>query len=579
VVFCKIDLVVHSDCDVDAPTRQSMLTQLHIENFALIRKLTLNFLPSLNVLTGETGAGKSILIDSLRFVLGERMNLSRAQDKRGRTRVEVAFEIDLKNISSRDLLASFTDDEEPLIVLRRELEDGKTKCWVNGRVTTVSMLREIGSSLVDIHGQYDHQLLLDTQSHLGLIDLLAKSDSLKTEYGKFFEVYSNLQAKYDEVLLLEEDKVRELDLLKYQIDEIERSDISNFSEEALITEKMRLANSEKLHELTRTILESLDSREPSASSLFIDAQRPMKELIKFDPSLEASVQSKLGEAQESLEEVIRALKVYQEELTFDPARLDEIQDQLRTYELLKKKYGGGTDAIREFLIRSKERYDALSESETTKQEFLKQIKEIRLKLEPVAHELSEKRKHAAKMLKGHIETELRDLNIPKASFEVKFEAREDFSKKGSDHIEFMISLNPGEPPLPLQKIISGGEASRVMLAMKKALMEVDPISTLIFDEIDANIGGRLGSVTGAKLKEISKLRQVLLITHLPQIAAFSDHHIKVTKYVRDGKTEVRCDVLENDDKVRELAQMMSGKKETEISRRHAREMLEKVSVR
>ncbi len=554
-----------------------MLTQLHIENFALIRKLSLEFSSALNVLTGETGAGKSILIDSLRFALGERVNLTGVHDKGVRTRVEAAFEVDIKKLKSNELLEPFLEDGENLLVLRRELEDGKTKCWVNGRITTVSTLRDIGVSLVDIHGQYDHQLLLDAHSHLGLIDLLAKVDSVKAKYVALYETYASLKAKLDEVLLLEEDKTRELDLLKYQVDEIERANIDGFDEEALITEKMRLANSEKLHELVKKVLDPLDSGEPSTSELFASAMRPVKDLVRLDPSLEELIQKKLEDSQSILEDAISALRNYEEELTFDPERLDEIQSQLRAFELLKKKYGTNLDEILEFLTRSKKKYEELANSENTKQELVNQIARIRPKLETIAQELTTKRKHAAKLLKSHIETELKDLNIPKANFEVQFEKCDDFSGEGGDKIEFMISLNQGEQPLPLAKIISGGEASRVMLAMKKALIEVDPISTLIFDEIDANIGGRLGSVTGTKLKEISKLRQVLLITHLPQIAAFADCHIKVTKRVQAAKTEVTCDVLEKDEKVRELAQMMSGKKETDISREHAREMLEKVS--
>lgn len=555
-----------------------MLRQLHIENFALIRKLSLEFSPALNVLTGETGAGKSILIDSIRFALGERVNPNLGKSENIRTRVEAAFEIDVKQLRSGELLESFVDEGESVLVLRRELDEGKTRCWVNERVTTVTTLREIGETLVDIHGQYDHQLLLDARSHLGLIDLLTQAEPLKEKYAKGYEDYAALSAKHEEVLRLEEHKARELDLLKYQVEEIERAGLEGFNEEELILEKMRLANSEKLHEWVRKTLDLLEAREPSASSLLAEAARPVKELSRLDPSLESALQSEFEKALATLEDVIRTLQNYEEKLTFDPGRLDEIQDKLRLLEILKKKYGGNLDEILGFLARSKQRYEELSNSENTRQELMKRMGEIRPKLAKIAGELTEKRKRAAQLLKNHIETELKDLQIPKARFEVRFDAPADFSRDGSDQIEFLISLNPGEPPLPLEKIISGGEASRVMLAMKKALMQVDPVSTLIFDEIDANIGGRLGSVTGEKLKEISKLRQVLLVTHLPQIAAFADHHLKVTKQVQAGKTEVRCEPLGKEEKVRELAQMMSGKKETEISRRHALEMLEKVET-
>lgn len=308
-----------------------MLTQLHIEHFALIRKLSLDFSPSLNVLTGETGAGKSILIDSLRFVLGERANPVFAQNPGAPTRVEAAFEVSGTDKALAELLEPFSEPGEHVLVLRRELQEGKTRCWVNGRLAAVSTLRSIGARLVDIHGQYDHQLLLDAGFHLGLVDLLAGAAPIREKYAKLYGQYAELSAKRNELKALEADKARELDLLKYQVEEIERAGLDGFDEEALITEKMRLANSEKLHEGVRKILDVLDGRDPSVSSLLIEAARPFKDLVRLDPSFGGPLQSEFEKTQIAFEEITATLRNYQEKLTFDPDRLEEIQDRLRIF--------------------------------------------------------------------------------------------------------------------------------------------------------------------------------------------------------------------------------------------------------
>jgi DNA repair protein RecN (Recombination protein N) len=550
-----------------------MLVQLRIENFALIKDLTLDFSSALNVLTGETGAGKSILIDGIRFVLGERTDQVRLSKGNDVARVEAVFELTSSFIQSHAVLEPFINEEESIFILRRELYLGKTKCWVNNRASTLATLKEIGTCLLDIHGQYDHQLLLDQNSHLGLVDRFAKLETEKKKYHSIFLRYDELIAERTKILLLEEDKERELDLLKYQVSEIEKAGLEGLDEAALIQEKIRLANSEKLHELTRVALASLNDGEPSASSLVSEASRAIRDLARLDESLKESIESEYNSAQSHLEEVIHALRNYQDDLTFDADRLEEIEGKMRTLEVLKRKYGTTVSEILTFLKQVRKKCEALEDTEYSKREITKKIDQITPELKKHAAEISRKRKEAAKQLKVQIESELSDLNIPKAVFEAQFSEASDFLSTGKDEMEFLIRLNVGQPLLPLTKIISGGEASRVMLAMKKALTRVDPVPTLIFDEIDTNIGGRLGQITGKKLKKISRVRQVLLITHLPQIASFADKHFKVSKRVAGKQTVVDYQVLEGDEKVRELSQMMSGKKETEISREHAKELL------
>ncbi|OGW79463.1 MAG: DNA repair protein RecN [Omnitrophica bacterium RIFCSPLOWO2_12_FULL_44_17] len=555
-----------------------MLVELHIENFILIDRINIEFSPRMNVLTGETGAGKSILIDAIRFVLGERMDGVRARLKDKSAFVEAVFEIEDETFLRSHLMEPYLEKNDTLLILRREQNaEGKSRAWVNQRMVNISALKEIGTSLIDIHGQYDHQLLLDPASHVEMIDRFAGEglESLKEAYGASYDEYQALVFQKAELVSLEAGREREMDLLKYQIDEIERVELESGEEEGLKEEHNRLANSEKLHEYTARLLAVLDEDETAASSTLQNAHRELMGLIKLDPSLE-TLKSDYETVQVGLNEIVRTIRDYQEGLSFDQGRLEEIEKRLDLIEHLKRKYGGSVSEIQHFFSQAKEKYDKLANTAFYAKEIDQKVSQIFPKMKQIASRLTDKRKKSGSALKKVIESELKDLEIAHVRFECQVHEA-DFGLSGKDRVEFMISLNLGQPLLPLHKIISAGEVSRVMLAMKKALMNIDPIETLIFDEIDANIGGRLGSVTGKKLKEISDERQVLLITHLPQIASFADKHFKVSKRVHDGQTVTEYSVIDGEDKVKELAQMMSGKEETEISKKHARDMLNRVS--
>ena len=553
-----------------------MLTRLDIENFALIDKLSIEFSPSMNVLTGETGAGKSILIDAIRFVLGERMESERMPASGEFVRVEAIFEDLGERLKSFPPLAPFLQDDEEILILRREYHpQGRTRVWINNRAANASTLKEIGDQLLDIHGQYDHQLLLDASSHLDLVDRFGKWESLKKKYQTFYQEYASLLSRREELASLEEGREREMDLLKYQIDEIGQAHLKEGEEETLENERIKLANAEKLFEIVNRSLALLDEEETSVSSHLGKALRGLNELVRIDASLETMKTESEG-LQLHLEEIIRTLRDYRESLSFEPDRLREVEERLHLIELLKRKYGGTVNKIWAFFGEAKSKYDQLAHKNLYEKEIDQKVGALLPELQSLAAELSQKRKKAGNVLKQLIEIELKDLGIAPAQFQCSIEEKA-FGTEGRDQLEFLISLNLGEPLLPLRKIISAGEVSRVMLALKKALMKVDPIPTLIFDEIDANIGGRLGTVTGLKLKEIAKERQVLLITHLPQIASFADRHFKVTKVVRQGKTLTEYHQVEGEERIRELAQMMSGKRETEVSLKHAEEMLHQVT--
>src|SRR3989338_3593092 len=528
-----------------------MLKELSIRNFALIDSMTMEFSPRLNVLTGETGAGKSILIDALRFVLGERLEVLAGQDAK-QTFVEAVFDIQDKKLRQHMAVASYLEEENDYLILRRELAEGRSRALINGRNVNVSGLREIGGLLIFIHCQYYHQLLFETPAQMELIDRLAKTEELLQSYGSVYSTYEGLIKRRDELKELEEGREREADLLKYQIEEIERAKVDEGEEDELKEEMVRLSNAEKLHEVVSSLLAALGDDNVSASSLMGRAQRDFAELARIDEST-AGLRHEFESVQIGLEEIIRSVEDYREKLSFDPGRLKEIEERLDTIEMIKRKYGSSFDKVSQFLEESKKRYDELANASVYGKEAEQKIKEILPELKKKADEITEKRKKAGSGLKRTIETELAYLGISHAEFSCRFE-KSDLGQLGQDAMEFMISPNPGQPLLPLRKIVSAGEVSRFMLAMKKALMKVDPMPTLIFDEIDANIGGRLGSVTGRKLKDISGDRQVLLITHLPQIASFADRHFKVTKKVLLGppeRTVTQYQIVEGEARVRE----------------------------
>ncbi|MBI4549318.1 MAG: DNA repair protein RecN [Candidatus Omnitrophica bacterium] len=546
-----------------------MLRQLTVKNFALIDRVSLEFSPHLNVLTGETGAGKSILIDAIRFVLGEKIDGAGA----GSSAVEAVFELSDSSLRRAPALEPYFESEEDDLILRRETADGRSRASINGRSVNVSALREAGRLLLDIHGQYDHQLLLDPKFQMEMIDRLGGNAEIQSAYAALFMEYREWTGRRAELAALEERREREIDLVKYQIDEIERGAVEEGEEESLREEKIRLANAEKLFELAAAILSSLNENSPSASALLGSARRSFADLARIDESM-ARLQDDFQSAEIHLEEIIRSVEDYKESLSFEPARLDEIQARLEVIDTLKRKYGGSAERIGAFLSQARRRYDELVNSSVLLQEIDAKLARLGPEMKKLASLLSEKRKKAGVALRRVIETEMKDLGVASARFECRSSPAEP-GPDGADQLEFLISLNVGEPVAPLRRIVSGGEVSRVMLALKRALMKVDPMPSLIFDEIDANIGGRLGSVTGRKLKEISEDRQVLLITHLPQIASFADRHFKVFKKVAQGKTVTEYRVVEGDERVSELAQMMSGRRETEASRRHAEEMLSK----
>lgn len=552
-----------------------MLEQLAIQNFGLIDRLEVEFCHKLNVFTGETGAGKSIIIDALRCALGERMNSSFSRDTSKPCSIEAVFSlIENKEICSDPLFSDFLDLDEPSLIIKRSLlPDGRNKISINGSSVTVAQLKEIGNKLIDLNGPHDHQLLFSENSHLDIVDRLSGISREMSLYHDAFRKYSSLKKELSDLSSLVSTREMEMDTLSRRIKELEQVPLKEAAYAKVLDDSARAANFEKLYSLSGELMEILDNETSGISHSLQRALSKARSLSGVDSSM-SSLNVCLARAQEELDSVLSALSDYLENLSFSPQEAAEINSKHDIYYDILRKYGPTIEDAGKLLASSKEKYALLQDMEHNTKDLTSRISEAETLLKQLAVKITSKRTKTAKDLKTTIEKELKDLGIAYVSFECRIE-KTDFSFSGSDKISFYISPNAGEELRPLADIVSSGEAARVLLALKKALTKVDPVPCLVFDEIDAQIGGRLGSITGKKLKELSSDRQVILITHLPQIASFADRHIKVQKEVASGRTSVTVSTLEGKEKTDELAKMMSGAQKSKIAQDLAEDMLQK----
>ncbi|MEW5895415.1 MAG: DNA repair protein RecN [Candidatus Omnitrophota bacterium] len=551
-----------------------MLSQLAIKNFGLIDHIELAFCSTLNILTGETGAGKSIIIDGLRFALGERLRSSQIRDENMPGVVEAVFELKPGLIKQSEVFKEFISMDDCLLVIHREAyADGRTRIKVNGNNVTVSQLKVLGNHLLDLHGPYDHQMLLAEDYHLEMLDRLVNFGEARQKYETLFKSYVALTLQINELKELAANRERELDLLIHQIKELEQVPLDQQFYDEFIQKHVRMRNTERLAEAASSLLDLLEHEEIGATESIRKAFPFCHTLTQIDETTR-SFEEQLDHIQENVQQLTTDLRNYLSSLEFEPGEAESMNRKFDIYENIHRKYGPTLEEAKKFYERSKERYHLLADLEHNDAELRQQREKTEKELAVLSKKLTDIRKTAAVSLKKTIEIELHDLGIEHVEFEVRFEKTE-FHKDGVDKVVFFISPNAGEELKPLAEIVSSGEAARLMLALKKALTKVDPIPTLVFDEIDAQIGGRLGTITGQKLKQLAADRQILLITHLPQIAVFGEKHYKVTKVVRKGRTFTDVVELSGDDRIAELAQMMGGKKQSGLSVDHARDMLDR----
>jgi DNA repair protein RecN (Recombination protein N) len=549
-----------------------MLSQLTIQNFGLIDRLSIDFADHLNILTGETGAGKSIIIDALRYVLGERLESSLIRDPKQPCLVQGTFELTTKELRNHPLFADYLQGGESQLIIERVYQpDGRSKIKINGLALTLGQLKTIGDHLIDFHGAHDHQMLLQESQHIVLLDKLAKADDIKKEYTGSFDIYAELNRDLDELANLAKTNRRDFELLEHQIKELERVPLEDAEYEKVEQEQIKVNNAEKLNSCIDQILAIFEDEESGVDGMMRKAFGPLRTLNQVDEKT-SEFTEQLTSAQDLTQDFLNNLRSYADGLSFDGVAAQEINNRYDAYQDIKRKYGPTLAEAQEFYLQAKEKFDLLSNFEHNDSQLREKIEVQKKELAKIAQKITKKRQAAAAELKTTIEKELKELGINHVEFEVRIE-KTDFHKDGQDKVVFFISPNAGEELKPLAQIVSSGEAARVMLALKKALINVDTIPVLIFDEIDAQIGGRLGTITGKKLKELARDRQVILITHLPQIASFADIHFKIFKSVKAGRAMTQVSQLDEQGRVKEIAEMMSGQSKSEISISHAEDML------
>ena len=551
-----------------------MISQLTIQNFGLIDRISLEFSSGLNIFTGETGAGKSILIDALRFALGERLNSSQIRYKDNATSVECVFQLPQAFISEYPVFAEYSSDDDSgtLIIHRSVSPENKNKIKLNGFTITVSQLKILGDHLIDFHGPNDHQMLLSSSSHIMILDRLCESNDLKQKYEKAYFEFCRIQKKKNEMIKLSENRARDMDLFSHQLKELEQVPLNNEKYEELQQEQIRMDNAEKFCESITILIDLLENSGYGISEKISEAFVPLEKLNAYDAST-LEMHELLTGMQNNSDELLSVLRSYSEKLSFEPEQAQEIYRLNDIYFEIIRKYGPSIDDARNSYGEIKEKYELLVDIEHNTALIDGQIDKARSNALSLAKKITATRKKEAIKLKHTIESELKELGIKHIEFECRLE-KSDLDKNGVDRVTFFISPNAGEELKPLSDIVSSGEAARLMLALKKALTNVDPIPVLIFDEIDAQIGGRLGTITGKKLRDLALPRQVLAITHLPQIASFGAEHFKVVKKVESGRTITKVLQLDDTARISELAEMMSGNNEDQISVEHAKKMLQ-----
>jgi len=563
-----------------------MLKELNIKNFAIIDQLRVEFGPGLNVFTGETGAGKSIVVDALNLALGERASTDLVRTGAPEAVVEAAFELNSHGPAAvRRILEEQGIEAAPgedIIVRRVISAAGKSKVYVNGSLTNLNTLAGIGALLADIHGQHEHQSLLSIDRQMDMLDsfggLMGKREAFSGLYRRLHE----LRRQLGELEAGEREKAQREDLLRFQVNEIEASRLKEGEDEELAREQQVLANAEKLAGLAAAADQALYSAEGSALADMKRAIANVRDIAAIDGSL-APVLELLESGRAQIEESAREIASYADGVEFDPRRLEEIGDRLDLIQKLKKKYGGAIPEIIVFGAKAAAELEKIERSGEESERLRREIAAMRTEITAKAKELTKQRGSAARELEKKVEAELGHLGMKKTAFVVKIvqEPGDDTADglragpRGADTVEFLISPNPGEEPRPLAKIASGGELSRIMLALKTILIEGDPIPTLVFDEVDAGIGGAVAEEVGRKLKRIAGRRQVFCITHLPQIACMASSHYGVAKAVRKDRTSTEVRLLERAERVDEIARMLGGKTITEATIKHAEEMIER----
>ena len=563
-----------------------MLRSLRITNYALVDQLLVEFKPGLNVITGATGAGKSIIVGATNLVLGERASTEAIRSGFDSAGVEAVFEV-TKDRTLKDLAgkAGVTVDDDILLIRREISSKGQSKCFVNDRQVTLSSLKSLGDRLADLHGQHEHQSLLNVDRHMEYLDHYG---NLQDDLSRLTEAYRLLKAKQKELDELEASQRMDEErkqLYQFQIQEIERAGLTQDEEEKLSEERKVLENTEALYQLSSGAYDQLHETEMSILERLGTLSKDLKKGAGIDSRLKEPAETlQLGLI--GLEDVARFLEDYKGRLEFDPERLETIRERLNLLNTLKKKYDKSIQEILAYREQVAKQLDRIENKDQIVRSLEEEIKAVSEALQKQCVSLSEKREAKASQLCKKIQEALGALSMDKTRFEIRITRREDegglltiegkrylVGERGMDQVEFFISPNPGEELKPLAKIASGGEISRIMLALKSILAKTDQMDTMIFDEIDVGIGGEVASAVGRSLRSLASSHQVIVITHLQQIASQADDHFQVFKENLKGRTVTRIKRLTKDERVKEIARMISGEKVSRLALQQAREMI------
>jgi len=563
-----------------------MLTELNIKNFAIIDQLHVEFGPGLNVLTGETGAGKSILVDAINLLLGSRASPEMIRTGQEEASVEAFFE--LEGGKPPEILDRLDLEKTDGLIIRRLIQrSGKSRAYLNGSSITLHLLEELGQELINIYGQHEHQDFLDPRRHIDILDRSNNLLPLRQAFQEIYTQWAQATSALEELIARQKQRSDRLELLSFQSKEISRANLKPGEEEEQISERARLVHAEKLHSIAHQGADVLYGESGSVVEHLKSTLQRLREGAKIDPALAPCVPA-VESALFQTEDVASFLRSYAEKILFDPGRLEAIESRLDEINRLKRKYGASLGEILALKEKIDQEQKGLESVEERISELEKSSSTLYTQALASAAELSQRRKKISRELSSKVEAELSTLGMKKVRFGVQIEteppkepaaSREEreqtprLNEKGMDWVQFLISPNPGEELKPLAKIASGGELSRIMLAMKRIFAEEAWVKTLIFDEVDAGIGGGIAEVVGRKLKEISSQHQVFCITHLAQIASLADAHYRVFKKTQGGRTYVEVTLLNKAERLEEIARMLGGLKITEKTLDHAREML------
>ena len=551
-----------------------MLQELSIKDFAIIDEIQISFQPKMTVLTGETGAGKSIIIDALGLLAGGRGSTEFIRKGEKKAVIQGLFTLP-REANTYDILEEYgIDSEDGQIILQRDLyRGGRNICRINGMMVNLATLRKVGETLIDIHGQNEHQELMKPENHIDLLDEYDKKTSeLRNQYQVVYQNYRKLKLSMEKKEADEKAWAQRLDMLNFQVKEIGEAGLKINEEDELVEEKNKLDNFQAIHDALELSYQILSGEKIDVVGNLGNAMNELSDVSDLSENLQ-EINTKISDAFYSLEDVARDISDELDSMEWNGERLNEIEERLELIHQLKRKYGDTIEDILHYHSRIVKELREMENAEQNSEKQERQLSEVLEKVKELAIKLSKQRKKSAKKLEKMIHEQLSALYMDKAVFEVKFLNNSKLYSKGIDKVEFYIQTNPGEEMGPLAKIASGGELSRIMLALKTIFSQKMGVTSIIFDEVDTGVSGRVAQAIAEKISQISNNSQVLCITHLPQVAAIADNHYYISKSVNDGRTETSLEELDEKQKIREIARMLSGSEITELTLKHAEELI------